>query len=84
MAKVTLNMILDEIKKRDSRFDQIDSRFEKVEARADARFEMLKSEFQRLESKVDTGFAEVKQDLRVIRDQTAHLTERVTRIESTR
>jgi len=70
MSQVTLEAILAEIKRlemsQNKRFDTLESRFDKLESR----FDKLESRFDKLEPKVD-----------VIREQTADLVVRVTKIE---
>lgn len=76
-AKVTLVTVLNALKGLNAKIDKID-------AKVDDRFELVKDDFQRLEGKVQTGFAEVRKDLTVIRNQTAHVTERITKLEKSK
>jgi hypothetical protein len=76
-----LDLILTQVEK-------LNDRFEKSEAKQDIRFEVTKNEFQLVRSEMTEGFAvvrtefvAVRKDLSIVRDQTAHVTERMTALE---
>ena len=106
MKKVTLEVVLSEMKKMEirmgarfdslegemnSRFEQVDKRFEQV----DKRFEQVDKRHLSLEGIMNSRFAsvdlqlkEIRKDVRIIRNQTARLTEqnfdherRITKLE---
>jgi predicted nucleic acid-binding Zn-ribbon protein len=98
MSKITLKMIWDELRKGfseiDTRLSRADSRFDEIEARVDSGFELMKEQIQNVDHKVDkvaaelrsemsSGFDKVHVELKVIRRQTAHVTERVAKLEQT-
>jgi chaperonin cofactor prefoldin len=85
MAKVTLATILQEIKRLDAKNE---NEFKKRDSLSDVRFEFLKEQMQsthaelrEFKSEMRTEFTFVHKDLKVIRDQTAHITERVASLE---
>ena len=113
MKKVTLEVVLSEMKKMEirmgarfdslegemnSRFEQVDKRFEQVDKRfeqVDKRFEQVDKRHLSLEGIMNSRFAsvdlqlkEIRKDVRIIRNQTARLTEqnfdherRITKLE---
>lgn len=88
MPRITLKTILDRIDRLDAKTDAIDSKVtkldaktDKIDARSDARFEFIKEKFHELKTEFKGDIGRLAKDVRVIRDQTAHITERLAAVE---
>jgi hypothetical protein len=73
------------------KLDLILAEVRKIQVQQDARFDLIKDEFSSVRaefaavrSEMARGFAAVRKDLTVVRNQTAHITERVATLESQR
>jgi chromosome segregation ATPase len=77
------------IDKLDGRINGLEGRIDKLEVRLDARIDQLDGKLNRYQTRMDEQFSEVhktlgqiQKDVSITRQQTAHLTERVTALEA--
>jgi archaellum component FlaC len=73
---VRFDFLKEQIQRVDAKVDNLESKFDDLESK----FDDLETKFDDLETKVDR----IASDLKVVRDQTAHVTERVAALEPIR